>query len=179
MTSGFDRRVRPVRDRSVSGAHSQLRRGNDEKTPVWFCCDWCSDAHCHPCWMRHLRRGWTIISPRRPVWFVSTGLLARSWKAGVLDTTGAPRPVRRMPAKLSPWATGGLVLGGLCRIGEAPIGAGSNPRERARIRRPKASATGDTKNDRGRQLAAASEHSVKCVRMDWSVFDRSGHRFAW
>jgi hypothetical protein len=46
-----------------------------------------------------------------------TGLLARPWKAGVLDTTGAAGPIWRVPGKLSSWAAGRLVLGGLCRIG--------------------------------------------------------------
>jgi hypothetical protein len=108
-------------------AHSQSRRGIDEKTPVQFCCDRCNDARCYPCWVRHLRRGRFAISPRRPVWSMSTGLLARSWKAGVLDTTGPAGPIWRVPAKLSPWAIPRLVLGGLCRIGHprGPTAAGS------------------------------------------------------
>lgn len=46
-------------------------------------------------------------------------LLARPWKAGVLDTTDPAGPVWRVPTKLSPWANRGLVLSEPCGIAHA------------------------------------------------------------
>jgi hypothetical protein len=124
--SGLDHHVRAGGpSRSCAEAHSQSRRGIHETTPLWFCCDRRNGARCYRCWKRHLRRGFSVIGPRGPVWCMSAGLLARPWKAGVLDTTCRAGTVWWVPAKLSPWAATGRVLGGLCRLGQARLAAGS------------------------------------------------------
>lgn len=102
----------------IAETRSQYRRGIHEKTSLWFC-DRCNGARACPRWMRYVRGGWSLISPRGPVWSVSPGLLARPWKAGVLDTTDPAGPVWRVPTKLSPWAIRGLVLGELRGIAHA------------------------------------------------------------
>ena len=115
--SGLDHHVRAGGPNRLAEAHSQSRRGIHETTPLWFCCDRRNGARCYRCWKRDLRRGLSVVGPRGPVWYMSTGLLARPWKAGVLDTARRAGPVWRVPAKLSPRATTGRVLGGFCRLG--------------------------------------------------------------
>ncbi len=102
-------------ERSMTQGSLSIRRGIHEITLVHLCCDRRSGARSSSRWMRHIRGGRCAAECRCGTgWSMSAGLLARSCRAGLLDTTGPAGSVWRVPASLSPWAARRLVLGGLC-----------------------------------------------------------------
>jgi hypothetical protein len=99
---------------TLPGLNAPSRRGIHESTVRHVCRDQRDGAGSSPRWVRHLRRGrCAAASPCGTGWSMSRRLLARTCRAGLLDTTGQARSVWRMSPGLSPGATRGLVLGRL------------------------------------------------------------------